>query len=279
MTSIGGHVDVFISYRREDSGPSARRLATDLGELYGDARVFFDEDDVPAGASFPQSIDQALSECAAVLAVIGPGWHQSLGDQPWIRRELGNAQQYQKPVFPVLVDGASMPEPSTIVPDLQWVAYLNAIPQRSGSWDDLVGEVVAALSGRGLQPQPQPGAALAAPTSRASAAMAWTESAPVDAVVARLSSQARLIGGRLEGSRDGLLTIHFGSRTKTRILGMPLAKPQDLPVVAHVSVARRGGITAIDARCDEEWGSGVFNEGKYRLAFERIWDALVPVPR
>jgi hypothetical protein len=43
---------IFISYRRDDSGPTAGRLYDRLVEKFGEANIFIDVDNMPAGVDF-----------------------------------------------------------------------------------------------------------------------------------------------------------------------------------------------------------------------------------
>lgn len=84
MAEMGG---VFISYRREDSGPYAGRLRDALSNHFGPSQVFRDIDRIRPGERFPRVIEQAVASCDALLAVIGPTW-LSVEDENGRRRLL-----------------------------------------------------------------------------------------------------------------------------------------------------------------------------------------------
>ena len=65
---------IFISYRREDSEGQAGRLFTDLGRIFGPQSVFMDVAGLKAGRDFRSAIDEQVSSCGVLLAVIGKGW-------------------------------------------------------------------------------------------------------------------------------------------------------------------------------------------------------------
>ena len=65
---------VFISYRREDSAGDAGRLYDWLARRFGAERVFRDVNTLLPGTNFGARIEEAISSCGALLAVIGPGW-------------------------------------------------------------------------------------------------------------------------------------------------------------------------------------------------------------
>ena len=65
---------IFISYRRDDSGPYAGRLRDALTHHFGAEQVFRDIDSVDPGERFPRLIEQEVGSCDALLALIGPKW-------------------------------------------------------------------------------------------------------------------------------------------------------------------------------------------------------------
>jgi TIR domain-containing protein len=65
---------IFISYRRDDSGPYAGRLRDTLTHHFGAEQVFRDIDSVDPGERFPRLIEQEVGSCDALLALIGPEW-------------------------------------------------------------------------------------------------------------------------------------------------------------------------------------------------------------
>ena len=59
---------IFISYRREDSGPYAGRLRDTLSRHFGAEQVFRDIDTIDPGERFPRVIEQAVGSCDALPA-------------------------------------------------------------------------------------------------------------------------------------------------------------------------------------------------------------------
>ena len=88
-------MDIFISYRRGDSGIAARLLHRELVTRWGAASVFMDIDDIGYGDDFAAAIDQRLARADVVLVVLGPRWHSIIeqrqrGDD-WVRHEVAQA--------------------------------------------------------------------------------------------------------------------------------------------------------------------------------------------
>ena len=115
---------IFISYRREDSGPYAGRLGDVLSQHFGADQVFRDIDRIKPGERFPSRIEQAVGSCDALLALIGPTWLSITDDagrrrldnpDDVLRREIATAlgRGDDVLVIPVLVGPTSMPSPTS----------------------------------------------------------------------------------------------------------------------------------------------------------------------
>ena len=109
---------IFISYRREDTEGQAGRLFDDLVEQFGKDSVFMDVAGIEPGRDFRRAIDEQVSSCGVLLALIGKSWldakdesgRRRLDDaMDFVRLETGSALKRDIPVIPVLVRGASMP--------------------------------------------------------------------------------------------------------------------------------------------------------------------------
>ena len=110
---------IFISYRREDSGPYAGRLRDALRNRFGAEQVFRDIDSVDPGERFRRLIEQEVSSCDALLALIGPAWlaitddagRRRLDDpDDYVRLEIATALDRDDVlVIPVVVGPTSMP--------------------------------------------------------------------------------------------------------------------------------------------------------------------------
>lgn len=62
--------DVFISYARHDGSQLANRLAQDLRAI--GLHVFWDQDSIPAGANWEDTLDNALDSADTILVVLTP---------------------------------------------------------------------------------------------------------------------------------------------------------------------------------------------------------------
>jgi hypothetical protein len=177
---------IFISYRREDAEGEAGRLFDDLTKVFGEQSVFMDVDAIDKGVDFRKAIDDNVSTCGVLLAIIGRDWVDAKNDAgqrrledpaDFVRLETGSALKREIPVIPVLVHGAKMPHAEQLPDDLKDLVYRNGVELTGARWrsdvQDLinalrphVGEPKAAVSlGQGQTTQPLQGLGDAPPRS------------------------------------------------------------------------------------------------------------------
>jgi hypothetical protein len=147
---------IFISYRRDDSEGQAGRLFEGLKARFGEGRVFIDVDGIEPGRDFRRVIDQHVSSCDVLLALIGRNWLHAADkdgrrrlDSPedFVRLELAAALRRNIAVIPLLVQGAAMPSKEELPPDLQALAWRNAAELRHTRWDADFAELTTTLQG------------------------------------------------------------------------------------------------------------------------------------
>jgi hypothetical protein len=132
------HMNIFISYRRDDSIISAKLVHNELVARFGAEQVFMDIEGIGYGDDFVQTIDSHLESADVVLVVIGPSWVEMIearlhGDD-WVRHEVaralklyadsGGGSNGRPRILPLLVDKCK--EPSvTLPPDMASLQRLN----------------------------------------------------------------------------------------------------------------------------------------------------------
>jgi hypothetical protein len=125
---------IFISYRRDDSQLSCDRIYGYLGPIFGMKQVFRDLNTIPGGVDFRTIIDEGLSHCTVVLAIIGPQWttitdaagRRRLDDpNDFVRLEIESALHRNIPVIPLLVQGAQPLRPAELPESMQNLAFQN----------------------------------------------------------------------------------------------------------------------------------------------------------
>ena len=133
---------VFISYRREDCEVSAGWLYEKLEDHFGSQNIFFDVDTIPLGHNFVKYLDEQVSQCDVLLAMIGKGWleakdkngaYRLQDENDFVRIEITSALKRDSiTVIPVLVGGAKIPPEGALPPDIEELSLLNAARVRTG---------------------------------------------------------------------------------------------------------------------------------------------------
>ena len=145
---------IFISYRRDDAEGQAGRLFDDLTEQFGSDTVFMDVAAIEPGRDFRRAIDDQVSSCGVMLAIIGRSWLTAKSesgsrrlDDPadFVRLETASALKRNIPVVPVLVQGARIPRAEDLPEDLKELAFRNSVELTHVRWDSDVQVLVKAL--------------------------------------------------------------------------------------------------------------------------------------
>lgn len=159
---------LFISYRREDTQYQADRLHAAIRPHVDDpARdIFIDIDNIPLGVNFAAYLDEKVSQCEVLLALIGPRWLEARGpggerrlDDPgdFVRIEIASALKRGIPVVPVLFDGAPVPLPGVLPEDLKELSLRNGVEIRRATFEE---DTLRLARGLGLiqvpAPEPEP---------------------------------------------------------------------------------------------------------------------------
>jgi tetratricopeptide (TPR) repeat protein len=136
MSSRRNRGGIFINYRREDTAAQASALFSFISDHFGADRVFMDVDSIASGASFVTAIQQAVSQCDVLLALIGRNW-LAIADRSgkrviedpddFVRAEIETALRREIPVIPVLVDGATLPRTEDLPPSLRSLTTRQAV--------------------------------------------------------------------------------------------------------------------------------------------------------
>ena len=109
---------------------------------------------IEPGRDFRKAIDQSVTSCTVLLALIGRDWIDSKDTQgnrrlenanDFVRIELASALRRDIPVIPVLVRGARMPLADQLPDDLKELHYRNAVELTHARWKSDVQILVRAL--------------------------------------------------------------------------------------------------------------------------------------
>lgn len=120
---------LFISYRRHDTQYPAHMIYAALIRSVPGARVFMDVDSIPLGSNFRKVLKDWVHQCDALLALIGPGWLDSIDPKTkrrrlenpndFVRVEISEALEREIPVIPILLDGTQLPDADLLPKDLK----------------------------------------------------------------------------------------------------------------------------------------------------------------
>ena len=130
---------IFISYRRDESAEVSGRIRDTLAHRFGSEAVFIDVYSIPLGIDFRDYLNQVLSECGVLLAVIGDRWLNITNqngrrlDDPtdFVRLEVQTALNRKMPLIPLLIRGAKMPTEAELPDGLKELAFRNGIAVRN----------------------------------------------------------------------------------------------------------------------------------------------------
>jgi hypothetical protein len=145
---------VFISYRRDDSSGYAGRLFDILSVHLGRANTYMDLDTIRGGDNFATVIEEKISQCDVLLAVIGERWLTSIGENgrrrleianDFVRLEIAKALERGVRVIPVLVGGATMPHQDDLPDDLRPLSFHQAMDLRDAHFHADVDQLIDLL--------------------------------------------------------------------------------------------------------------------------------------
>jgi hypothetical protein len=131
---MGGQI--LISYRREDSAASARRLYDRLSCHFASNQIFIDVDNLTSGIDFVKAIEERVGTCDVLILVVGKRWLTATDEdgkrrldnpEDFVRLEIATALKRGIRVIPVLADGASMPRSCDLPDDLKSLVCRNAV--------------------------------------------------------------------------------------------------------------------------------------------------------
>ena len=124
---------IFISYRRDDSGDAAKWLFEALKKKFGSSHVFMDTESILGGEKWDQKIKNKLKEAEIVLILIGKTWLTTGSNEfgirridnknDWVRREIEISLEHNKQLIPILLNGATMPPEEALPKSIQILRF------------------------------------------------------------------------------------------------------------------------------------------------------------
>jgi hypothetical protein len=237
---------IFLSYRRDDSGGYAGRLADDLKQAFAGDQVWRDIEAIEAGADFVDAIGKAIGSCSVLLALIGPRWLEAKNpagarrlDDPndFVRLEIATALDRGVRVIPVLVGGATMPAESALPDPLRPLARRQAHELTDKRWDydagqlfDAVGKLPGLSRRRPAAPEP-----VMSPPSKSQGMPGWAKG--LIGVIAAIAVLA-IIGNMMESSDPDPAVGQYVERAVQQLnQGQATPAPASAPMPAATQAA------------------------------------------
>jgi hypothetical protein len=164
-------LNVFISYRREDTAGYAGRIYDRLNARFPN-RVFMDVTRLDLGVDFVEEIQKAVGSCRVLIVLIGKHWAVSSDGTPrlqdphdFVRLEVAHALERKIRVIPILVGGASIPSADTLPPEVGALLRRQVLKLDDSAFDYNVSQLIGALE-QELGPSVKPRDAEAERTER-----------------------------------------------------------------------------------------------------------------
>lgn len=149
VTSVGTPTwELFVAYRRKDAPGHAGHVGKRLMAHFGGGQVFKDIEALPPGADFEHFIRHKLQLAYAMVVIIGPNWVNDprLQDPADLHREeIRTALERGLHIFPVLVQGATMPLKEQVPQDIRAFINRQAVEITDTRWDYDMGILIRGI--------------------------------------------------------------------------------------------------------------------------------------
>ena len=163
---------IFLSYRRDDTGPFALALRSELELRLDGVPIFLDLNRIQGGDLWAEVLDDALTKATLLIALIGENWEGEIegghtrleSDDDWVRKEVARALRHPADaVLPVLVNRSNLPDRKRLPEDLRKLLDIQAVSVRTSSWDVDVANLCKVLETRFAVPVKRVGELLPEP--------------------------------------------------------------------------------------------------------------------
>lgn len=155
---------VFICYRKDDTGPTASRLAADLTLKFGAHAVFLDHRAISGGEDWPKRLHEEVKAARVVLVLHGTLWLKVTDERTgrprlhdprdWVRREVETSLGTGRDPVPVRVENVPRltGDDLAAVPSIARLADLQPMRLRQEDWEADLARIVELLMDRGFVP-------------------------------------------------------------------------------------------------------------------------------
>ena len=144
---------VFISYRRKDSEQFSARLHEGLDKKLGQGEVFLDVENIDVAADWKLRLQTAINAASLIIVVIGPVWMEEVQkrveSEDQVLWEIKTAIALGKTIVPLLISGATMPDPLALPEEICLLSQYNALTlasPKSEDFDRVLTQICGVLS-------------------------------------------------------------------------------------------------------------------------------------
>lgn len=153
-------INIFISYRKDDSKWNTQILYDRLAQFFPPKSLFKDFNTIKAGENYRTSIDNALKKCNVLLVVMGKNWLNITGtdgrrrlDNPedLVRIEIATALKRNIRVIPVLFDNTLIPAFTELPEDLQPLCLRQGVSVDETNFDYDIRHLAEAIKNKQIE--------------------------------------------------------------------------------------------------------------------------------
>jgi hypothetical protein len=146
--------NIFINYRRDDTGGIAIAMYRELENHFPPETLFKDFNTIKPGYDFVESINNALTQCNVLLVLIGKNWlsvkdedgnPRLFKEDDYVRMEIARCLSKNIPVIPVLLDRVRMPLEAELPDELKSLRRRQSISIDNEGFEQDMQRLVAAI--------------------------------------------------------------------------------------------------------------------------------------
>lgn len=150
---------VFISYRRDDEGPTSIFIKAKLDDVFGSEHVFMDIDNIRRGDNWKDTLKNNLEECDCLIVIIGKNWLRIQDEffvrridkkDDWVRMEIETAIRRGIRIIPVFI-GEVLTQKEALPKSIQKLLDSQGLLINALTWQSDVAALVDSLIGLGFK--------------------------------------------------------------------------------------------------------------------------------
>ena len=146
-------MNIFISYRRQDTSGYALGLKREITQALDDSRVFLDVAALDGGMRWREVLEQQVAQSDLMLALIGDEWvttrdgARSIHDEDDpVRWEIASALNQGVHLMPVLLEETRMPRQADLPSDVAGICEYQAHVVHDGTYDHNINALLERLA-------------------------------------------------------------------------------------------------------------------------------------